>query len=516
MANGQVLLALLSLLVTDGIVSTPLQDRGQVRTGVTAVPIDVRVLDRNGRPITDLQRSDFTVFEDGVPQIVTHFSTHNYGVATSIDKSAGVAVGPLADASAQRKFLIVLGRGPLEGATKGLTALVRFLKSGLLPTDLVAVLAYKRVTDFSQDRRSFIRLLERYRNEHEAIERRLYQPISHDDAKAMIDALLIAPGLPETRELPYALHSNLGQLYTGIEHLRALDGEKHLIFLTAPGMDFGRRITPWLTQMAADARVTISPIQTSGTPLSVIYPGYGARRGPAHLFARSTRQAFNYADLRKIAEETGGVSAAYEYAQGALERLSRSTSFQYLLGYQPSNGNWDGKHRQIDVRVNRSGATVTHRHSYYAGPAASLQDRDRMIVESRIASAGEHLGAIKDIRITVSLPSTPATDPTKWTSGEIEVDVSVDVADLHFETAAGMHSTSLDLAIFCGDGRENVVGEVWRQLKVALSDESLKAMTREGFRTSVRVPVSTNPAYVKAVVYERSSDRIGSAIFTVK
>ena len=57
---------------------------------------------------------------------------------------------------------------------------------------------------------------------------------------------------------------------------------------------------------------------------------------------------------------------------------------------------------------------------------------------------------------------------------------------------------------------------MWRQVRVSLSDESLKATTREGFRTSVRVPVSTNPSYVKAVVYERSSDRIGSAMFTVK
>jgi VWFA-related protein len=516
MAKGQGLLALLSMLVIEAVVSTPPQDRGQVRAGVTAVPIDVRVLDRNGRPITDLQRADFTVFEDGVPQTTTHFSTQAYGFAGSVDKGAAVSLGSPADVPPQRRFLIVLGRGPLEGPARGLTGVVRFLKSDLLPTDLVAVLAFKRITDFSKDRQPFIRLLERYRTEHEAIEKRLYQPVSSDDARAMIDALLIAPGMPGTRELPFALQGNVGQLYTGIEHLRALDGEKHLIFLTAPGLNFGRRITSRLTQMAADARVTISPIQTSGTPSRAIEPGYGARRAPAPVLGRSTSEAFNYADLRKIAEDTGGVSAAYEYARDALERLRGSTSFQYLLGYQPSNGKWDGKHRQIEVRVNRPGATVMHRHSYYAGPAESPQDRARLIAESRIASAGEHRNAITDIRITVSLRSTSATNPARLAPGEIGVDVGVDIATLRLETAAGVHSTSLVLAIFCADGRENVVGEVWRQVEVALSDESLKAAAREGFRTSVPVPVSSSPAYVKAVVYERSSDRVGSAILSVK
>ena len=42
------------------------------RTGVTLVPVDVRVLDREGKPVTDLKQSDFTVLEDGAPHdIVT-------------------------------------------------------------------------------------------------------------------------------------------------------------------------------------------------------------------------------------------------------------------------------------------------------------------------------------------------------------------------------------------------------------------------------------------------------------
>ena len=44
------------------------------RSGVTAVPVDVRVIDKDGKPIADLRREDFTILEDGVPQTIVHFA----------------------------------------------------------------------------------------------------------------------------------------------------------------------------------------------------------------------------------------------------------------------------------------------------------------------------------------------------------------------------------------------------------------------------------------------------------
>jgi hypothetical protein len=39
------------------------------------VPVDVRVLDKNNKPVTDLKRADFTVYENGVAQKLDYFQT---------------------------------------------------------------------------------------------------------------------------------------------------------------------------------------------------------------------------------------------------------------------------------------------------------------------------------------------------------------------------------------------------------------------------------------------------------
>src|SRR5688572_5302478 len=49
-----------------------------IRSQITAVPVDVRVLDRDGKPVSGLTAADFTVLEDGVPQVIRHFSEHTF------------------------------------------------------------------------------------------------------------------------------------------------------------------------------------------------------------------------------------------------------------------------------------------------------------------------------------------------------------------------------------------------------------------------------------------------------
>lgn len=147
------------------------------RSGTTVVPVDVRVVDRSGKPITDLTPSDFTVLEDGVPQKIVHFSFQALEPVTgaaadpplALRKPLGEAVTP----QNKRIFLIVLGRGRQVGPVKGVEGAMRFVKQRLLPQDQVAVLAYNRSTDFTTDHAKVIETLDRYWKKHQSIEAKL-------------------------------------------------------------------------------------------------------------------------------------------------------------------------------------------------------------------------------------------------------------------------------------------------------------------------------------------------------
>lgn len=48
---------------------------GPYRSGVELVPLTVTVTDRRGHFVPDLTAADFAIFEDGRPQVISHFAT---------------------------------------------------------------------------------------------------------------------------------------------------------------------------------------------------------------------------------------------------------------------------------------------------------------------------------------------------------------------------------------------------------------------------------------------------------
>ena len=184
---------------------------------MTVVPVDVRVVDRAGKPITDLKQEDFTIIEDGVPQKIVHFS---FQVLTPVRAFADTPPDfrkPLGETVApqnKRIFLLVLGTGRQVGPVRGVQAAVKFMKERLLPQDQVAILAYNRATDFTTDHKKAIETLERYWDKHEWIESRLRQHFSGLAAvyadptrsprtfQKEVDAIFRAPGALTSRTLP--------------------------------------------------------------------------------------------------------------------------------------------------------------------------------------------------------------------------------------------------------------------------------------------------------------------------
>ena len=176
LAGVAAVLLLLPLFARAQQAPAPQRTPPLIRSQITAVPVDVRVLDRDGKPVSGLTAADFTVFEDGVPQVIRHFSEHTFTPepvvpgAPALQPQLRGAGNDAAAASNRRVFLIILGRGRHQAVSKYVESLTQFVGKQLMPQDLVAVMAWNRATDFTNDHALIARVLTRYRAEHEKIE----------------------------------------------------------------------------------------------------------------------------------------------------------------------------------------------------------------------------------------------------------------------------------------------------------------------------------------------------------
>lgn len=541
---------------------------GTFRSTIALVPVDVRVFDRDGKPVTDLVQSDFTILEDGVRQEIRHFS-HQRLVAE--EKSAIVPAkdtGGTLMPQRRRVFLIVLGRGRLEGPSRGLTASIRFVRERLLPQDEVAVLAYNRATNFTTNRHEIIGVLERFRDGHHDIESRIAhrwaglsgifgaksipEPVQkHIDAifagagslgfrtvppgrvtdagriaqdyRRSVDVRLNTDMTNPSERLPdpadptrpfdlsldeYVLsHSqtmtDLENIYTGIEYLRYLEGEKHLVFITERGLFLPRlEDDTSIAAMANDARVVLDTIQTGG--ISGGEPAT-ASRGPG-VPGPTFTESFALATLRTMSDLTGGHASIYSYADRAVDEIDQSTRFQYLLGYSPTNGVWDGRYRRIQVKVNRSNLTVASRSGYYGRQQLVPYNREEFLTYSRVTAAALYPEQVRDIKVKVRNSLLRGSDG----EGDAVVDLTIDISRLALDAAAGKREGELTVAAYCGDADGKATGDVWKKIKIAVSDENYKQTLRDGLEYTLRFPAKNSSRMLKVVVYDYRADVVGT------
>jgi VWFA-related protein len=563
-------LALIAQTAPPGASVSQAQQPPVFRGGTAVVPIDLHVLDRLGRPVTDLKASEISILEDGVPQELRHFATVALQPQSpsTVDRPSGrPSLGRDLVPPRRRVFLIVLGRGRLQEPAKGIDALLRFVRERVLPQDLVGLLAYDRATDFTTDHARIAQVIDRYRTRHEGIEQDLRSHFSGLSGvygskllpaaiRADIDDVFRIPGAPladreaapapvasedrltaDTRRavdarlglaLPASLSApdgdmvessfdafvasnrqtmqDLGNLYTGIEYLRQIDGEKHLLFLTEQGLTLPRLDSDRsLAALASDARVAIDSIVTGG--IADTRDPRTAAAGPAPGVV--ARQAAVAASLRTMAELTGGQSSVNTYAEATIDRINAATRTGYLLGYTPTNAAWTGEYRRITLSTTRADLTLLYRHGYYGRPDPAPLDRRQLVATSRMNAAAGYRRDIRDIALRARAEAVRE-------SAHVRVEVTVAVTRLHLEDAAPDRVAAFDIVLLCLDGNQRVVGQAAEAVKLRLDPGALARAREDGWVYTAHVPRPASARSVKVVVYDYAADLLGSTVALIK
>lgn len=306
------------------------QDDDPIKVDSSIVRLNVGVVDDRGRPITTLDRSNFTIYEDGVKQQITRFepSTAPFSVVMILDMS-GSTLG----------FRQVMKQSAF-----------RFIDA-LTPDDRVAVIEfYDKVNlrnDFTTDRRVIAASIE------------------------------LSNGRGKT------------QLYKAIDlALDKLSGEKSrrkAIIVLSDGVD---------TAVRDRDREQLEPLTDAQIPTAIkpetseilvrvlnradrqgvtIYPLALPTGDPAKLADPTPRQVAMYkaarARLQIVADRTGGVVNTINRLEemGTLyAKVAADLRTLYTIEYQPANEKRDGKWRAIRLVTSDPDLISRTRSGYFA------------------------------------------------------------------------------------------------------------------------------------------------------
>jgi hypothetical protein len=205
--------------------------------------------------------------------------------------------------------------------------------------------------------------------------------------------------------------------------------------------------------------------------------------------------------LEQFAQLTGGHAFMTPDIRGAISLAASDARMSYLIAYEPSLGNWDGKYHKIRVTCARKGVKLETKQGYYAfANLAAPGDREKAALETATASAFN----ATEIGLYTRLTEHDTSPPT------VELAIRVDAGDVAFVQTgdAATGRLAISVAGYLKDGRLEtfLVEEVAPKLT---ADQREKAM-REGIAVERRLVLSEGVERLRVLVYDRGSGALGS------
>src|SRR5258708_9346542 len=174
------------LAVATLLAQNPVQDTGvpKFTSNTNLVVVDVYARDKSGKPVLDLKKEDFTILEDGKPQIISIFELQKLDSEllpaladqpkTLIVRNATEPKAPVAPAHGpvryQDRRLMTLffdfSSMQPDDQVRAQEAAIKFLQKQMTKSDLVSIMVYaaeiKTVEEFTDDRERLIAAIKKF------------------------------------------------------------------------------------------------------------------------------------------------------------------------------------------------------------------------------------------------------------------------------------------------------------------------------------------------------------------
>lgn len=516
---------LLSALIVCAAVSSgsaqnpPSSSQPQVfRTDAGLVRVSVIVQDERGRPVAGLTAADFELFDRGEPQKVELFSVEGSAAPSSGADAANVFTnrfdGP---ASAGVTVLLFDRLNTLqEHQTIARKHIFQYLKQ-LRPDDRVGFYVLEddevRVLhDFTRDASSLLRAVERLESRssialsgsQDRLVRGIEVGLREFDTELegwLARAEEQISGFFTDRRI----RATTGAMEAIAAHLAAVRGRKNVIWISS---GFPIRFDDGINARTASAEVFRATRALNDADIAFYPVDARGLRGVFSTPPSARQQEFATLDdlLREIdssqviAEQTGG--RAYFNTNdlgGAIKRAAEDSRLTYVLGYTPAHGQWDGRFREIKVRVRRRDVDVRHRRGYYALPPEAPSPAAK---QNAMAEALDNPLDATGLGLSVSF--VPAAAP-----GDVLFTILVEPAAVLLKPEGDRWTGGMEVAIAQTLPDGTLIRSVDASVPLRLPDAGRQQVLAEGLTFTRTLTVRADADQVKIAV-RNASGAIGT------
>ena len=354
------------------LLSLPAPQVEEHEVTVTLKLIQVIVTDPQGNPVTDLEVSDFLLFDNGKPQTITDFERHLLPAVkpkekTTLAETEVPAAREVTATRMNRKFFLVIDQfqNDLPGFKQAKKAALHFIDTQVRPSDEIALLTY------SQNEGMIVH--EYLSTDHARVMARLdkargLSSRTLNDFATELDMPVEEIENPDTEWKKMKIRQFAQDMMEFGKALRSIPGFKHIILFSA-GVS-RQMLYGGLYDTAAGGMAQIDPgirvlfddmtkeLASSSSPIYTVNT-LGTR---AHMEEHGSRGDDS---LKMVSEVTGGIYfedvTSYDKIAQTIQNV---TGNYYVLGYSIDE-KWDGKFHAVRVEVTRPGCRAFAQAGYY-------------------------------------------------------------------------------------------------------------------------------------------------------
>lgn len=520
------------------------------RSNLVEVPVVVR--DKEGRPVPNLTKEDFFLFDKGKPQYIAKFTVERAGtpyikatgaVQVSADPAAQPTASPFDNAPAgpavPERFiaylvddvnlnagdLAYLRRATLEQIDRSMNPVTRIAivtTSGVGVLDftddlgrihdaLNRIVPYTKIPTSSGDCPNLnLYMADLIINKGDpqataiatadatACSQKL-STTSTNDIRAMVQSAAIsalAVGEDQTRKVLEAL-VNLST------RMSAMPGSRTVVLMSPgfilPGDDLRVSVNA-LFELAVKYNVVINSLDARG--VYAILPGGDASTKTVNTSSLTQRTNYDTAAalaqediLEELADGTGGSFFSHDNGlEQGLDQLTKQPETVYLLAFSPSDLKYDGSFHNLKVSLkNPLPGKMQARRGYYApkrpnDPNEAAKEDIREAVFSR--------DELQDIPVDMRLQFFKSSA----TNARLSVISHIEVKNLHFRKDQDRNKDTLVVVAGLFDRNGNFVSGTQRTLDMALRDQTLSVLSTNGISVPANFEVTPGNYTIRVVV----------------